>query len=282
LSYRSWFDNGGQLHISTTTNATSTATGALQVTGGVGIGGSVYAAAVYDNNNRVVTSVVANGSTYIGISNLISTGTSTSFTINNLGVQTLTAGTDTVVSSATGTVVVWSNSTLQSVTARGATTNSAISITNTSSSTSTTTGALTVTGGVGIGGNLNVGGTVSANNMNINTFDWEHVIEKIEHDNHTQKQVDFIYSIPQDQIVWLKFDDQLKDNFINLMLSYGCDVEIKKSDRENTTKENSAKHSVIDKIVSKIGQHPEYRQKIIDYYHEDYALINSVKFYKKQ
>lgn len=118
------------------------------------------------------------------------------------------------------------------------------------------------------------------NSMYIDTFDWELVMEKIEYDNHTQKQVDFIYGIPQDRIVWLKFDNQLKDNFANLMLSYGCEVEIKKSDRDNITKENSAKHSVMNKIVSKLDQHTEYRQKIINYYHEDYALIDSVKFYK--
>lgn len=121
-----------------------------------------------------------------------------------------------------------------------------------------------------------------ANNMNINSFDWELVMEKIEFDNHTQKQVDFIYSIPHNQIVWLKFDSQLKDNFINLMLSYGCDVEIKKSDKDNITPKYSAKHSVMDKIVSKLDQHPEYRQKIINHYHKDYNLFNTVSFYKKQ
>jgi hypothetical protein len=121
-----------------------------------------------------------------------------------------------------------------------------------------------------------------ANNMNINTFDWELGMEKIEYDNHTQKQVDFIYRIPHDQIVWLKFDDQLKDNFINLMLSYGCDVEIKKSDRDNITLKNSAKHSVMAKIVSKLDQNIKYSQKTIDYYHEDYDLFNTVSFYNKQ
>jgi Major tropism determinant N-terminal domain len=50
--------------------------------------------------------------------------------------------------------------TLSTVTGRGATTNSAISITNSTTSTSTTTGALKVTGGVGIQENLNVGGNV--------------------------------------------------------------------------------------------------------------------------
>jgi hypothetical protein len=51
-------------------------------------------------------------------------------------------------------------STLSDVTGRGATTNTAISITNSTTSTSTTTGALKVTGGVGIQENLNVGGNV--------------------------------------------------------------------------------------------------------------------------
>ena len=67
-----------------------------------------------------------------------------------------------------------------------------------------------------------------ANNMNINTFDWELGMEKIEYDNHTQKQVDFIYSIPHNQIIWLNFDKQLKNNFINLILSYRCNIKIKK------------------------------------------------------
>ncbi len=51
--------------------------------------------------------------------------------------------------------------TLSSVTGRGATTNTAISITNNTSSTNTTTGALKVTGGVGIQENLNVGGNLT-------------------------------------------------------------------------------------------------------------------------
>jgi hypothetical protein len=50
--------------------------------------------------------------------------------------------------------------TLASVTGRGATTTSAISITNTTDSSSTTTGSLIVSGGVGIAKNLYVGGDV--------------------------------------------------------------------------------------------------------------------------
>lgn len=50
--------------------------------------------------------------------------------------------------------------TLQTVTGRGATASSAITITNATQATNTTTGALKVTGGVGIGGNLFVGGNL--------------------------------------------------------------------------------------------------------------------------
>ena len=202
------------------TDSTSTTSGSLVLRGGVGISGTInsekiYSTGVYDNNNRVVTSVTPAGSTYIGLSNLVTTGTATSFTINNLGVtningslnigvsantgtvtitnlgttgtygstyigvsantgsvtitnlgvQTLTAGTDTQVSSSTGTVTVWNNSTLQTVTGRGATTNNAVSITNATASTGTTTGALTVAGGVGIQGSLYAGNMYSNGNQ---------------------------------------------------------------------------------------------------------------------
>lgn len=139
-----------------TLSSTSSNSGALTVAGGVGVGGAVYAGQVYDDNNRVVTSVVATGSTYIGIVGLISTGTATSFGIVNLGVQTLTAGTDTAVSNNIGQIVIWNTSTLESVSSRGSTTTNAINIANTASSISIVTGALTVAGGVGIGGALYV------------------------------------------------------------------------------------------------------------------------------
>jgi hypothetical protein len=59
--------------------------------------------------------------------------------------------------------------TLATVTGRGATTATAISITNATSSTGTTTGALKVTGGVGIVENLNVGGnTIITGNLTVN------------------------------------------------------------------------------------------------------------------
>lgn len=99
----------------------------------------------------------------------------------------------TITSIASGEILVWNGSTwanntlaeagiqpagsyltsesdtLQSVTGRGATTNVALSITNTTTSTTTTTGALKVSGGVGIVENLNVGGNaVITGNLTVN------------------------------------------------------------------------------------------------------------------
>lgn len=47
---------GQQLHIEMTTASTNTTTGALIVDGGVGVAGNLYAGALYDNGNRVLTS----------------------------------------------------------------------------------------------------------------------------------------------------------------------------------------------------------------------------------
>ena len=117
----------GILTSTNTVNATSTVTGALRISGGAGIGGNLY----------------AGGNIFSGGSLVITTST-----IGTYAVTGVTGGTDTVVSGTTGAISIWNNSTLQTVTSRGASTTASISITNTTQATNTTTGALTVTGGV--------------------------------------------------------------------------------------------------------------------------------------
>lgn len=169
------------------TTASNTVTdGAVVIYGGLGVGKQVRAAEVYDDGHRVVTSVNPTAGPGITITDEVGVGTATSFTINNagviaavgtqylgvstatgivtftnLGVQTITAGTDTTVSRSTGSVVIWNTSTLQSVTERGNTTNRTISITTTTDSNTSTAGALIVSGGVGIARNLIVGGNAA-------------------------------------------------------------------------------------------------------------------------
>jgi len=129
--------------------STSTTTGAMTVAGGLGVAGDIYGTAIYDNGVRVLTSA----------------------TIGTFGVSSIIGGTDTAVSGATGAVTIWNTGNLQTITSRGATTNQAISITNTTGSTSTATGALRVSGGAGIAEKLYVGTQlVVADNAGFNTL----------------------------------------------------------------------------------------------------------------
>ena len=180
----------GSVNIPNITTATNTTTGALIVGGGVGVGGSLYAGNIYDNNNRVLTNVVLNSGPGISVSNLGYVGSTESFridntgvtatigttylgvssstgivTFTNLGVQTIVAGTDTQIVSTgangTGTVTINSTATLQTITNRGNTTNNQINFTNATNATTATNGALVVTGGVGVGKDVMIGGRMN-------------------------------------------------------------------------------------------------------------------------
>jgi len=115
------------------------------------------------SNTPTIVSVALTGDV-TGISN---SGGTISATLAATGVSPGTY--NTVVVDAKGRVVYGSNAdigggddTLATVTARGATTSTAISITNATASTSKNTGALVVSGGVGIGKELTVGGDIRA------------------------------------------------------------------------------------------------------------------------
>ena len=131
--------------VSTITNATaasSTITGALQVVGGVGVGGRIYAGDdIYSKGNLVLTTA----------------------NIPSYAVTGIVAGTDTAVSSVVnGSVTVWNTGTLQTITNRGAVTTNAITINNSTNPTTSTNGALIIGngGGIGVAGNAMIGGAM--------------------------------------------------------------------------------------------------------------------------
>jgi hypothetical protein len=87
-------------------SSTSNSSGALVVKGGVGVQDALYADAIYDNNGRVLTTVtpVAGG----GISFAQSkSGNTVTLTVNNTGVNSLTANTNQLTSNGTtGNIVI--------------------------------------------------------------------------------------------------------------------------------------------------------------------------------
>ena len=90
------------------TTSTSTTTGQLQVVGGTGITGALYAGSVYDNGLRAVTTVNTTAGTGISLSSQTTTGSTTAVTITNSGVTGLSSsGTGNItVSASTGAITL--------------------------------------------------------------------------------------------------------------------------------------------------------------------------------
>lgn len=148
---------------------------------GTKIGGNVYLeggapfnagtntnGSVYLGTNAAAINNSGTAAVYIGSSSITTTitGTVKLPTVGTSGFVKL--GTGGQLSADTNTYLTSESDTLATVTGRGATTSSAISITNTTQSTSTTTGALIVSGGLGIAKAVYVGGGVTASG-NIST-----------------------------------------------------------------------------------------------------------------
>jgi hypothetical protein len=126
---------------------------------------AIYAGELYDSGTRVISNIS------VGAGLSINTSTGPAVTLSNTGVTSLTAGTDTRVSTSTGAVTVWNVSTLQSVTDRGSTTTNRIRIANGFSQIGTgsnelggtwTDAVFVVDGDAGIGGNLYINGNFYA------------------------------------------------------------------------------------------------------------------------
>lgn len=80
--------------------------GYIEVLGSITTAGDVSATAVYDNQNRVVTSVAPTSGAGVSITGLTSTGPNASFVVNNTGVVSLIAGSGITLSGATGNITV--------------------------------------------------------------------------------------------------------------------------------------------------------------------------------
>lgn len=84
----------------------------LTVDGNINIAGStvslgdISAVNLFDNSNRVVTSVTPSAGNGISLTGVTTSGPTTSFTVNNIGVLSLIAGTGITLSGGTGNITV--------------------------------------------------------------------------------------------------------------------------------------------------------------------------------
>ena len=89
-----------------TANGNVNVAGNISVINDIGAVGNISGSALFDSTNRVITSVAPSSGNGISITSLTSDGPSASFTVNNTGVLSLTAGTGITLSGSTGNITV--------------------------------------------------------------------------------------------------------------------------------------------------------------------------------
>jgi len=185
----------GILTVANTTNAVNVATGSIVTSGGVGVGGNLYASNIYQNGNQVASIAGTNVSTSNGILSVVNNPSFSGIvTINNTNFATSTI---TGALQILGGIMVNSaslfNSTINmnsnKITNLATPTNaqdavnksyvdtataslsgssgnfSSIIVTGTTQSISTGTGSVQIYGGLGIGGNIYSSGNINSNNI---------------------------------------------------------------------------------------------------------------------
>ena len=141
------------------TQSTSTTTGDLVISGGVGIAKSVYI-----GGNLTVSGVFNGGAVEFGNIKIAQTTDNTIDTSTGDLVLDSATGVTIIDDAATvlGNLTVSGNSTLGNDTSDTTTVGGTLTVNSTTNSTSKTTGAVVVSGGVGINNDLHVGGDITA------------------------------------------------------------------------------------------------------------------------
>ena len=98
--------------VATTANITFNdinANGDVSIAGDTFSLGNISAAVLFDNSERVVTTVTPGAGAGVSITSLTGTGPDVSFTVNNTGVLSLVAGSGVTLSGSTGNITISAN-----------------------------------------------------------------------------------------------------------------------------------------------------------------------------
>lgn len=147
-------------------------------------------------------------------------------------------------------------------------------------------------------------GTTPYHKSHFTHLGWDQVFAKIVFDNHTEPQVSFLAGIDTQDVTWFKFGDDLYDDVQHWAQSRGWSIRQRTLEDSQHNEFNQSRWNAAqiftdprDPSVSTTGpsaweiqqqardamsQRPRWRQQLLDFYHRDFELINSVNFYRKE
>jgi hypothetical protein len=102
------------------------------------------------------------------------------------------------------------------------------------------------------------------------------VFDRVIFDDHTEKQVYFIQSIPIENCVFFNSTKQPEQAVKQYLTTHNIDLNIDIVIDRNQTQGNKYKESLVDFLRDHLAQNPSLTNKLMNTYREDYTLWNVI------
>jgi hypothetical protein len=116
-----------------------------------------------------------------------------------------------------------------------------------------------------------------ANNLSKETLDL--IFDRVALDDHTEKQAYFCHGVDQCRSLFFHCDSSLSGLFQNFLTNNGADIDISRIPPSHRTITAPNKHIVKEKFRNIVENNKKYKDKLTDYFKDDFDLIDSVNFY---
>lgn len=113
-------------------------------------------------------------------------------------------------------------------------------------------------------------------NSNQLDLDVHTIFNTITFDDHTEQQLYFLQDIDYFDTVFLKFDDNLRENLNKFLLENGFANGV--TGIENINASDATKQAIKNNLRKWMDVYPEYKQKILNYFAVDRNLYESVTY----
>ena len=123
---------------------------------------------------------------------------------------------------------------------------------------------------------LKNGRTASDIINNWNTVTQDLIFDRVIFDDHTEKQVYFINSIPRENCIFFDSDKQPEQAIKNYLITQGIDLNTDANLDRNQTQDNEHKQILVNFLRIQLKANPNLADKLTNTYQEDYTLWNAI------